>query len=224
MNRSSEILQRLQSLANPDNLAGMARYGIRTHNALGISIYALRPLAKEIGSEHALALELWDSGIHEARILASYIADPAEMTEEQMEAWAADFDSWDVCDQVCGFFEETSFAWQKTGEWSSRPEEFVKRAAFAIMAGLVVHEKHTPDERFEQFLPIIVRESTDERNYVKKAVNWALRNTGKRSRHLNQRAIETARQIQQLDSRAARWIASDSLRELTGEKVQQRLR
>jgi 3-methyladenine DNA glycosylase AlkD len=204
--RAVEVLERLKSLTNPDNIAGMARYGINTQNAYGISIYALRDIAREIGRDHALADELWASGIHEARILASYIADPLQMSEAQMERWAADFDSWDVCDQVCGLFEETPYAYQKTVEWSKREEEFVKRAAFAIMAGLVVHDKQASDERFEAFLPIIIAQAEDSRNYVKKAVNWALRN------------------IQQIDSRAARWIASDALRELKSEKVQRRLK
>ena len=185
-----EILARLHSLANPANVAGMARYGINTHNTLGISIYTLRPLAKEIGRDHQLALALWDTGIHEARILASYIDDPRQVTEEQLEHWVADFDSWDVCDQVCELIGMTPYAYQKVFEWSERAEEFVKRAAFALIAELAVHDKSAPDEKFEQFLPLILRESTDVRNYVKKAVNWALRNIGKRDRRLNGLAIE----------------------------------
>jgi 3-methyladenine DNA glycosylase AlkD len=219
-----EILERLKSLANPDNVAGMARFGINTQNTYGISIYVLRDIAREIGRDHALADELWESGIHEARILASYIADPMQMSEAQMERWAAEFDSWDVCDQVCGLFELTPYAYQKAVEWSDREEEFVKRAAFALMAGLVVHDKKAKDERFEGFLPIIIARAGDNRNYVKKAVNWALRNIGKRNTHLNRLAIEAAQKIQQIDSKAARWIASDALRELRSEKVQKRLK
>jgi len=219
-----EVIAKLQSLANSVNVAGMARYGINPKNTLGISIYVLRDIAKQIGKDDALADELWASGIHEARILASYIADPKITTEDRMERWAADFDSWDVCDQVCGLFEETPFAYQKAVAWSARYEEFVKRAAFAIMAGLAVHDKKAEDSQFEQFLPIIVRESGDERNYVKKAVNWALRNIGKRNRSLNERAIEAARQIQQIGTKSARWIAADALRELTAEKIQSKLR
>jgi len=222
--KKQEVLAKLQSLANPVNVAGMARYGINPMNTLGVSINVLRGIAKEIGKNDALADELWASGIHEARVLASYIADPAETTEERMERWAADFDSWDVCDQVSGFFEETPFAYQKAVEWSARHEEFVKRAAFAIMAGLAVHDKKADDSQFEQFLAIIIRESDDERNFVKKAVNWALRNIGKRNRRLNGKAIDTARQIQEIDSRSARWIAADALRELTAEKTQGKLR
>ncbi|PJH75355.1 MAG: DNA alkylation repair protein [Anaerolineae bacterium CG_4_9_14_0_8_um_filter_58_9] len=219
-----EVIAKLQSLANPVNVAGMARYGINPKNTLGISIYILREIAKEIGRDDALADELWASGIHEARVLASYIADPGRTTEERMDRWAADFDSWDVCDQVSGFFEETPFAYQKAVEWSARREEFVKRAAFAIMAGLAVHDKKADDSQFEQFLAITVRESSDERNYVKKAVNWALRNIGKRNRCLNEKAIAAARQIQQINSKSARWIAADALRELTAEKTQGKLR
>jgi len=218
-----EIVALLHSLANPTNVAGMARYGINPHNTLGISIYTLRPIAKEIGRDHQLALSLWDTGIHEARILASYIDDPEEVTEEQLERWVADFDSWDVCDQVCDLFGKTPFAYPKAFEWSARPQEFVKRAGFVLMAELAVHDKQASDEKLEQFLPVIVREATDERNFVKKAVNWALRNIGKRNRRLNEQAIETARQIRTIDSKGARWIASDALRELTGEKVQARL-
>jgi len=211
--KKSEVIAKLQSFANPVDVAGMARYGINPKNTLGISIYILREIAKEIGRDDALADELWASGIHEERILASYIADPDKTTEERMDNWAVDFDSWDVCDQVSGFFEETPFAYQKAVEWSARCEEFVKRAAFAIMAGLTVHDKKADDSQFEQFLAIIIRESSDDRKFVRKAVNWALRNIGKRNRRLNEKAIATARQIQQIDSRSARWIAADALRE-----------
>ena len=219
-----EVLSRLHALANPANVAGMGRYGINTKGTLGISIYTLRPIAKEIGVDHELALELWEAGIHEARILASYIDDPAQVTEAQLERWVLDFDSWDVVDQVCGVFEETPFAYPKAFEWSLRREEFVKRAGFVLMAGLAVHDKGAPDEKLAQFLPVIEREAGDERNFVKKAVNWALRNIGKRNPHLNALAIEAAGRIRQMDSRAARWIAADALRELTGEKVQKRLK
>jgi len=222
--KKPEVIAKLQSLANPVNVAGMARYGINPTNTLGISIYILREIAKEIGKDDALADELWVSGIHEARILASYIADPGKTTEERMDRWAADFDSWDVCDQVCGFFEETPYAYHKAVTWSDRHEEFVKRAAFAIMAGLAVHDKKADNSQFERFFPIIVRESSDDRNFVRKAVNWALRNIGKRNRHLNEKAVATACQIQQIDSRSARWIAADALRELTAEKTQGKLR
>lgn len=220
---AEEILKDLQSKANQKNVEGMARYGISSNNTLGVSIYVLRDIAKEIGRDHGLALELWGSGIHEARILASYVEDPGLVTEDQMEEWVSDFDSWDVCDQVCGLFEETPYARKKVSEWSARDEEFVKRSAFAIIAGLAVHDKMAGDGKFEEFFPIIKREATDERNYVKKAVNWALRNIGKRNLSLNRRAIEVAEEIQKTDSKSARWIAADALRELKSEKVRKRV-
>ena len=198
--RAEQILERLQSLANPQNVAGMKRYGINTNNTLGISIYTLRPLAKEIGLDHSLALELWESSIHEARILACYIDDPKLVTEDQMERWAADFNSWDICDQVCSsLFDQTPHAYSKAHQWSERHEEFVKRAAFVLMAALAVHDKKAPDERFEEFLPIITRHATDGRNFVKKAVNWALRQIGKRNRRLNELAIRTGGEISQIE-------------------------
>jgi len=220
---SEDLLAQLRALANPDNVAGMARYGINTHQALGISIYKLRRIAKTVEPNHDLAEELWSSGIHEARILASYIERPERVSEEQLERWVLDFDSWDVCDQVMELFAGTRYAYAKALAWSERPEEFVKRAAFALMAELAAHDKKASDEKMAQFFPIIVRESTDGRNFVKKAVNWALRNIGKRNLNLNHMAIETARQIQQIDDRTARWVAADALRELTSEKLQGRL-
>jgi len=220
-----QILERLRAQANPANVEGMARYGINPHNTLGVSIPVIRQMAKEAGKDHALAEALWDSGVHEARILASMVDDPKQVTEEQMERWVKDFDSWDVCDQVCSnLFDRTPFAYQKAFEWSERSEEFVKRAGFVLMAALASHDKMAPDENFEQFFPLIVREAGDGRNFVRKAVNWALRGIGKRNRALNAKAIQTAQQIQQMQSKSAQWIASDALRELTSEKVQARLR
>jgi 3-methyladenine DNA glycosylase AlkD len=221
---ASAILEQLKSMANPGNVAGMARFGINPHQTLGISIYDLRKIAKKIGVDHNLALELWDSGYHEARILASYIADPQKVTEELMETWVADFDSWDTCDQVCGLFGVTPYAYSKAIQWAERSEEFVKRAAFALIAELAWRDKPASDEQLEQFFPVITRHATDERNYVKKAINWALRNIGKRNQRLNRLAIQTAEAIQKIPSKSARWIASDALRELKSEKVQNRLR
>jgi len=220
----AEILARLRALANPDSVAGMARYGINPHNTLGVSIPALRRLAREAGRDHALAEDLWASGIHEARILAALVDRPQEVTPEQMERWAQDFDSWDVCDQVCSnLFDKTPWAYEKAVEWSGRDEEYVKRAGFALMAALAWHDRKAPDSALEVFLPIIACEAGDGRNYVKKAVNWALRQIGKRSRHLNALAIQTAREIGQQATRSARWIASDALRELQSAAVQERL-
>ena len=201
----------------------MARYGINTHQTLGISIYELRRIAKAVEPSHDLAEELWATGIHEAKILASYIDCPEWVSEEQMERWVLDFDSWDVCDQVCELFAGTQHAYAKSFAWSERSEEFVKRTAFALIAELAAHDKKASDEKMAQFLPVIVSQSTDGRNFVKKAVNWALRNIGKRNLHLNYLAIETAKQIQQIDDRTAHWVAADALRELTSEKVQLRL-
>jgi 3-methyladenine DNA glycosylase AlkD len=219
------ILRTLKSHYKPGNIEGMARFGIVATKAYGISAPALRKLARQIGKDHALAQRLWSSGIQDARGLAPLIDDPAEVTEEQMESWAADFDNWGVCDGVCiHLFRRTPFAYGKAIAWSARDEEFVKRAGFALMACLVVHDKKAGDKQFERFLPIIEREATDERHFVKKAVNWALRQIGKRNLRLNRKAIERAERIRALDSRAARWIAADALRELRGDAVQKRLR
>lgn len=219
-----EILNRLKSLSNPDAVAGMARFGINPKNAYGLSIPTLRKMAREIGRDHPLAQKLWSSGIHDARILAGMIDNPEEATREQLERWVRDFDSWDVCDQCCSnLFDKTDFAHQKAIEWSSRDEEFVKRAGFVLMACLAVHDKRVKDEAFLRFLPTIVRGATDDRNFVKKAVNWALRQIGKRSFSLNRKAVETAKEIHQINAKSARWIASDALRELNSEAVQKRL-
>jgi len=217
------VIRRLNELGDRSRLVGMERYGISTRKALGISVTELRTLARSIGRDHELAADLWDTEIHEARILASMVDDPAQVTEAQMEAWAYDLDSWDLCDQVCGnLFDRTRFAFRKAVQWSAREEEFVKRAGFALMAWAAVHRRDAPDAQFETFLPIIRAEATDDRNFVRKAVSWALRQIGKRSPELNARAIETAKQIQRIDARAARWIAGDALRELESPAVQER--
>jgi 3-methyladenine DNA glycosylase AlkD len=218
------ILKKLETLANPKAVEGMARYGINPENTYGVSIPNLRKMAKEIRVDHALAQRLWASGIHEARILASMVDDPEMVTEEQMEAWANDFDSWDVCDGCCmNLFEKTEFAYQKAVEWSSKDKEFIKRAGFVLMARLAVSDKKAKDERFERFFALIKRESSDNRNFVKKAVNWALRQIGKRSPNLNRKALGIAGEIQSLDAKSAKWIAADAIRELASEAVQKRL-
>jgi 3-methyladenine DNA glycosylase AlkD len=218
-----EVMAELRTLADPEAAAGMARYGIRTDAALGVSIYKLRPLAKQIGRDHGLALALWGTGVHEARILASFVDEPKEVSEDQVERWALDFDSWDTVDQVTDLFERAGFGWSKAMEWSSREEEFVKRAAFALMAGLAVHDKQADDDRFLALFPVIEREAWDERNFVKKAVNWALRNIGKRNAALNAAAVQAAERIEEQASRSAQWIARDALRELRSDKVRNRL-
>jgi 3-methyladenine DNA glycosylase AlkD len=219
------VLDELQSKAKPDQLAGMAKYGMTVERRLGVSVPDMRKLAKELGRDHRLALGLWRTGIAEARIVAGMVADPAKLTEGQMEEWVKDIDSWDVCDQVCmNLFEKSQLAWKKIIDWSEREEEFVKRTAFSLIACLAWHDKKASDEKFVELLPVIMREAADERNFVKKAVNWALRNMGKRNVHLNEAAISTAKEIQRLDSKAARWIAADAIRELESDAVQSRLR
>lgn len=219
-----EVLAKLKAKARPDQLEGMARYGMVIERRLGVSIPGLRELAKELGKDHVLALELWRTGIAEAKILAAMVDEVEKVDARQMEDWVGGFDYWDVCDQVCmNLFEKTPLAWKKILDWSEREEEFVRRAAFALTACLAWHDKKAEDERFIRLFPVIKRGATDERNYVKKAVNWALRNIGKRNSNLNKAAIELAKQIQQMDSKAAQWIATDAIRELEGAAVQRRL-
>ena len=220
-----EIIKKMKSLANPKNVEGMVRFGISPNNTLGVSVPIVRDIAKEIGKNHKLAKQLWDSKIHEARLLAGFIDIPEKVTEKQMERWVKGFDSWDICDQLCGnLFDKTPFAYKKSFEWSKRKEEFVKRAGFVLMAVLSVHDKKAEDKRFEKFFPLIKKHSTDERNFVKKAVNWALRQIGKRNINLNKKAIKIAKEIKKIDSKSAKWIASDALRELTSDKIQKRLK
>ena len=220
-----QIMKRLRAAARPDQLEGMARYGINPRNRLGVSMPELRALAKAIGRDHRLALRLWDSGIPDARILASIVEEPEEVTGAQMEAWVRGLDSWDVCDQVClNLFDKTPFAPRKIAQWAVRQEEFVKRAAFSLVACLAWHDKKAPDSLFLSFLPLIRGGATDERNLVKKAVSWALRHIGKRNLNLHRAALRAAGELQTLDSRSARWIAAQVLRELQSEAVQQRLR
>jgi 3-methyladenine DNA glycosylase AlkD len=215
-----EAMNKLKALGSPENVAGMARFGIRPKNAYGIAAPAVQTLAKKIGTDHRLAQQLWRSGNHDARGLAALIDDPAAVNEPQMESWAKDFDSWAVVDGTCNnLFRKTAFAHRKAIEWAEREEEFVKRAGFTMMACLTVHDKQAPDAQFLRYLDIAKRKSTDERNFVKKAVNWAVRQIGKRNLQLRQAAISTAKQIQRLDSKAARWIAADALRELTSKKA-----
>jgi len=224
MASAKDVLDRLQSKARPEQLRGMAKYGITIEKRLGVSVPDMRKLAKELGRDHKLALDLWRTGIAEARIMAGIVGDPARLTEEQMEEWVKGINSWDVCDQVCmNLFEKNKLAWKKILDWSDREEEFVKRTAFSLIACLAWHDKKASDEKFIELLPVIIRAATDERNFVKKAANWALRNIGKRNLNLNRAAINAAREIQCLDSKAARWIAADAIRELESDAVQSRL-
>ncbi len=221
MTSVEEVLEKLRAKAQPDQLEGMARYGMTVEKRLGVKIPKLRRLAREIGRDHQLALALWETGVAEAMILASMVDTPEEVSEAQMEAWVVDFDSWDVCDQVCmNLFEKTPLVWDKIREWAEREEEFVKRAAFALIACLAWHDKEADDGAFIELIPVIKAGATDGRNYVKKAVSWALRNIGKRNLALNEAAIRVAEELREVDSRAARWVASDVIRDVTREKVQ----
>ena len=224
-----EIMSKLGKMAshNPKDLAGMARFGINIDKAWVISIPKLRKFAKEIKKEpnrHELALALWDSEIHEAKVLAGLIDDPICVTNEQLEKWVLDFDSWDVCDQVCSsLFDKAELAYQKAICWSGRKEEFVKRAGFVLMAVLSVHDKLAPDNVFEEFLGICKKEATDERNFVRKAVNWALRSIGKsRNANLYVKSLKTAYEISKIDNKTAKWIAFDAIRELESEYIKKR--
>ena len=219
------MLRTLEDMGDPSRLGGMARYGIRTDHAVGVTVTELRRLARDLRYDHDLAAALWASGVHEARILASLVDDPALVTEAQMDAWVASFDSWDVCDGVCGnLFDRTPFALDKAVEWTRREPEFERRAGYALMAWASTHRKDMPDGAFAALLPTIRQGSTDDRALVKKGASWALRSIGKRSPGLNAKAIRTAEQIGRIDATASRWIARDVLRELKSDAVQARLR
>lgn len=212
---TTQLLGELQAFGNPHNREGMSRFGINTENAYGVGIPVIRNMAKKHKRNHTLALDLWNTGKHEARLLAAFIDDPKQVSEVQMETWVKDFNSWDLCDQTCGnLFIKTPFAYQKAVEWTYRNEEFVKRAGFAMMAYLVVHDKKAANETLLDFFPHIEREAKDGRNYIRKAINWALRQIGKRNPDLQSEAIELASRIKEQPFPNARWIAFDALREL----------
>lgn len=213
---TADIVAYLRTQRSPRDIAGQRRFGITPAGEhLGVPLARLRPLARRHRRDHALAQELWQTGIHEARILALLIDDPQQVTPRQMECWARDFDNWATVDGCCiHLFRRTPFAIAKAHAWSRRRAEFVKRAGFVLMATLAVHGKELPDSTFLGFLPAIRREATDERNFIRKAVNWALRQIGKRNPRLRPAAITAARRIQKLESGSARWIAADALREL----------
>jgi 3-methyladenine DNA glycosylase AlkD len=216
-----DVVRFLESNRNEVNREGMSRFGIRVDLAFGISMVDLRALARTIGKDHQLALDLWETGFHESRIIATIIDLPARVTEDQMERWVVGFDSWDVCDQCCSnLFSRTQFAVRKAKEWSSRDEEYVRRAGFVMMAALAVHDKKAPNELFHDFLLVIDSEAADDdRPFVRKAVNWALRQIGKRNLMLQEEAIRTAESVRSRNTRSARWIAADALRELQSEKT-----
>jgi 3-methyladenine DNA glycosylase AlkD len=216
-----DIVAFLRSNQNEVNREGMSRFGITVDRAFGISMVDLRSLAKKIGKDHQLALDLWETGFHESRIIATIIDAPAQVTEGQMEGWVSGFDSWDICDQCCSnLFSRTPFRVAKAKEWASREEEYVKRAGFVMMAAMAVHDKKAADDQFLDFLGTIDSEAADDdRPFVRKAVNWALRQIGKRNVRLQEEAISTALSVRSRDSRSARWIAADALRELRSEKT-----
>jgi 3-methyladenine DNA glycosylase AlkD len=236
--RVKAVLADLRAMGSERDRKGMARYGIKVADAYGVSIYELRKVAKRLGVDHDLALALWATGNHEARLLACFVDDPRAVSKQQLEAWVRDFDSWDICDQATtSLFDQTEHGWCKAVEWAGRKGEWVKRAGFALMAGLAVHDKSAPNRAFLKLLPVIERGAFDDRNYVKKAVSWALRNIGKRNRTLNAAATACAERIYATAnkragskrggdtiSRGARWIATDARRELTSEKVRARLK
>ena len=220
-----QAVVRLKSMGDPKAVERMARFGIQSSNSFGVSVPKLRTLAREVGRDHLLALKLWETGLHDARLLASMVDDPEQVTIDQMDKWVGDFDSWDVVDGSCGnLFDKTPFAVVKAREWCKREEEFVKRAGFVLMAELAVHDKHAKDKLFLDFLPLIIAGASDKRSFVKKAVNWSLRQVGKRNLRLNKAAVSTALKIQKTGSGAAKWVASDALRELKSPQVMKRLR
>jgi len=220
----AKVLRELDGLADPGVRAKMAYFGIRVPSAHGISAPVLHKFAREIGKDHRLAKQLWLSGIHEAKILATLVGEPDRVRASEMDRWARAFDSWDVVDTACCYlYAHTNFAWNKVRAGSKHPEPFIKRAGFSLAAYLSYKDKHSPDAEFVKFLRVIERESNDDRHFVKKSINWALRNIGKRNRNLNREAIRIAEQLRKRDSRAARWIAADALRELRSDAVQRRL-
>ncbi len=224
LDRVGDVMSTLKKLGNPKNLGGMARFGISTSTAYGIPVPDLRRTARSIGKNHSLAEQLWASRVHEARILASMVDDPKLVTGSQMDEWVNDFDSWDLCDQCCGnLFVKTKVAYKKAIDWSKSDREFIKRASYALIAYMAVHDEAMDNDDFAKLLPLIAKGSSDERNFVKKSVNWALRQIGKRNLELNKLAIRTAKEVGRLDSKSARWIASDALRELESEAVQEKL-
>ena len=216
-----EVIAFLENGRNEVNREGMSRYGIKVDLAFGVSMPYLRSLAKTIGKDHQLAIDLWETGFHESRILSTIIDVPAKVTDEQMEHWVGQFDSWDVCDQCCSnLFSRTPFAIEKVKEWTGRKEEYVKRAGFVMMAALAVHDKKAENTLFLDFLGIIDSEAAnDDRPFVRKAVNWALRQIGKRNEPLQVEAIKTAESVRSRGTKSARWIAADALRELQSEKT-----
>jgi 3-methyladenine DNA glycosylase AlkD len=218
-------LEELRRHGKQDNIQGMAHFGIRAKKVFGVSTPQIKQIARKVGKNHLLGLRLWETRIHDARHLAALISDPQRVSAAQMERWVRDFDSWDICDGTCcHLFVDAKPAWNKAHLWCGRKSEFQKRAGFALGAYLAVHDKEAKDTSFRLLLKAIEREAWDERNFVKKAVNWALRQIGKRNQRLNREAIMVAERIREKETKAGRWIAADALRELKSRAVQKRLR
>jgi 3-methyladenine DNA glycosylase AlkD len=219
LNTVEDLVGQLKQLATNEHLAQMGHFGINTHSALGVKVPIIRKLAREVGKNHALAAGLWETGIHEARLLATMVEDPQLVTEHQFDMWVKDFDTWDICDQCCSLFIKTPFALSKIIDYSFSKKEFIKRTSFVIICQLAIHDNNATDDFFLSCFVIIERESDDNRNFVRKAVNWALRQIGKRNNHLRYEAIACAERIYLHNSTSARWIASDALRELKSNSI-----
>ncbi|MDF9801160.1 3-methyladenine DNA glycosylase AlkD [Catalinimonas alkaloidigena] len=221
---AQDILAELKSQSNQEYLSSLRQLGVQGEKILGVKMPVIRSLAKTYHKNHELALQLWQTEIHEVRIMAGLLDDVKAVTVQQMEAWVQDFNSWDICDQTCSnLFCRTSYAYDKALAWSERHEEFVKRAGFVLMAGLAIHDKKAEDAKLAAFFPLIEREAYDERNFVKKAVNWALRQIGKRNATLRTMALLVAERLAAHELPNARWIGKDALRELKSEKIRKRL-
>ncbi len=219
-----EILSWLERQGSARNRDGMARYGIVADKVFGVSVSTIRAKGKQLGRDHDLALALWDTGWYEARMLAAFVDDPAEVTASQMDRWAKDFDNWAICDTLCfHLFDKTPHAWRKIEQWSGKRGEFVKRAGFALLAGVALHDRKTPDTPFLRSLTIIEDRATDGRNFVKKGVSWALRTIGHRNEILHEAAIATAEKLTTSDDSTARWIGRDALNDLSRPMVEARV-
>jgi 3-methyladenine DNA glycosylase AlkD len=218
------VLGSLERLGSKRNREGMARYAIRAEKVFGVSVATLQKLAKRLGRTHQLAEALWETGWYEARMLAAFVDEPEQVTPAQMDRWCRDFDNWAICDTVCfHLFDRTPYAWRKVAQWSRRRDEFVRRAAFALLASLSAHDKRSGDEPFLEGLVLVERAAEDGRNFVKKAVSWALRSIGKRNPRLHAAAVASARRLSESPSPAPRWVGKDALRELTGPGVLRRM-
>jgi 3-methyladenine DNA glycosylase AlkD len=214
------VLRWIEATGRAKVREGMARYAIPSDNAVGIPVGILRDRGKAIGKDHALAAGLWKAGGYEARMLACFVDDPALVTPPQMDRWCRDFDSWAICDTACfHLFDRTPYAFAKVDAWADRPEEFVKRAAFALLASVALHDKTSPDAPFSRALALIAEAATDDRNFVKKAVSWALRSIGKRNPVLGRAAVTLATRLAASENKATRWVGKDALRDLTGAKA-----